>query len=73
MRLPRARFNFSVSGTELEGGCDEGDDPNGVCCLAAADGHCLDEQKSILLGIWDNLCFQSGTPSMSIFVGAIRV
>ena len=34
--LPRAQFNFSVSGTEYEGGCLAGDDPHGVCC----SGHC---------------------------------
>lgn len=30
--LPRARFNFSVSGTALEGGCQAEEDPHGVCC-----------------------------------------
>ena len=25
------KFNFDVSGTEFEGGCDPADDPNGVC------------------------------------------
>lgn len=39
--LPRARFNFSVSGTALEGGCAPEDDPNGICCrskLCTGDG-----------------------------------
>jgi len=39
--LPRARFNFSVSGTALEGGCRAEEDPNGVCChskLCTGDG-----------------------------------
>ncbi|CAE7360333.1 SUMF2 [Symbiodinium pilosum] len=30
--LPRMKFNFDVSGTEFEGGCDPADDPNRVCC-----------------------------------------
>ena len=31
LRLPRVKFNFGVSGTEYEGGCDPTDDPHGVC------------------------------------------
>lgn len=30
--LPQARLNFTVSGVELEGGCNPTKDPHGVCC-----------------------------------------
>lgn len=30
--IPKANFTFRVSGTEIEGGCDPNDDPNGICC-----------------------------------------